>query len=102
MVPITFGKQGVTSTITVVSSAMKDARMLRTEHVTVNINLNFTKRGQLDIYLISPHGIVSHIGPSRENDVSPDGFQDWTFMSVKHWQEDPVGVWQLKIINANG
>lgn len=39
----------------------------------------------------------------RKNDNSTEGFQDWVFMSVATWSENPRGLWRIKIIdNTNG
>ncbi|KAJ8884509.1 hypothetical protein PR048_016366 [Dryococelus australis] len=35
----------------------------------------------------------------RKLDKSDYGFQQWTFMSVLTWGEDPRGVWQLQIVD---
>jgi subtilisin-like proprotein convertase family protein len=33
----------------------------------------------------------------RENDLSSDGFNNWPFMSVHTWGENPSGIWKLRI-----
>ena len=33
----------------------------------------------------------------RVGDFSADGFNNWPFMSVHTWGEDPAGVWQFRI-----
>lgn len=33
----------------------------------------------------------------RKLDVSSDGFNNWTFMSVMTWGENPNGIWTLTV-----
>lgn len=35
----------------------------------------------------------------RKLDKSNEGFQNWTFMSVMTWGENPKGVWTLEILD---
>ncbi|KAI5643877.1 subtilase family domain-containing protein [Phthorimaea operculella] len=63
------------------------------EHVELVVNLRYTRRGALEIYLISPEGTkIQLLGP-RPNDVSKAGFVNWPLMSVGTWGENPNGVW---------
>ena len=94
---IPFGPMGIQFIHTVTDGMIKESGVKRIEHVTVTVNIAHARRGDLDIYLISPHGIVSNIGPHRGMDLSTAGYKNWTFSSVKHWEEDPVGDWTLKI-----
>ncbi|XP_068085215.1 furin-like protease 1 isoform X2 [Anabrus simplex] len=69
------------------------------EHVVVTLTLKHRKRGLLEMFIISPSGTVSQILTKRKNDFMTSGFKNWKFMSVNLWGENPVGVWQLRIIN---
>lgn len=33
----------------------------------------------------------------RANDWSNEGFNNWAFMSVHNWGENPSGVWKIRI-----
>jgi kexin len=79
------GDMGLKSTVEVTADDLKKANLERVEHVTVTMNVNHTRRGDLSVDLISPNGIVSHIATTRKYDAAVTGYQDWTFMSVVHW-----------------
>jgi len=83
--PIPKGDQGLKSSVEVTAEELKKANLERVEHVTVTMNVNHTRRGDLSVDLISPDGIVSHIATTRKFDSATTGYQDWTFMSVAHW-----------------
>ncbi|KAK0171665.1 hypothetical protein PV328_005088 [Microctonus aethiopoides] len=72
------------------------------EHVEIETNIKYTKRGALQMYLTSPHGTKVKILSSRKFDVSVEGFKNWKFMSVGTWGEDPRGTWTLDIIDVLG
>lgn len=74
--------------------AITDAT-LRVEHVTLKLNLTHTYRGNLEITLTSPSGIVSRLAEKRSD--SGDHYSDWTFMTVRNWGESAAGTWTLKI-----
>ena len=79
------GDLGLASQFEVTSEALKKANLERLEHVTVTMNVNHTKRGDLSVELRSPNDIVSHLSATRKYDTSGSGYEDWTFMSVVHW-----------------
>ncbi len=57
-----------------------------------------TKRGDIKVTLISPQGTLSVLLPYRKYDfVNEEGYDNWPFMSVHFWGEDPVGTWTLKV-----
>ena len=69
------------------------------EHVTLRLSISHTARGNLRITLTSPGGMSSTLA-----DVHPDTFDNynnWTFSSVRHWGENPAGVWKLKITDLS-
>ena len=56
------------------------------------------RRGAISIKLTSPSGTVSTLLPERRDDfVSDQGYQNWPFMSVHYWAEDPFGEWVLDV-----
>nr|AAB30556.1 Lfur2 [Lymnaea stagnalis] len=67
------------------------------EHVQAVISLTYESRGNVVIYLTSPKGTRSQLLPHRPNDVNPGGFDEWPFLSVHFWGENPQGVWVLEI-----
>lgn len=79
------GDKGLTSTFTVTKDMLQSANVARLEHVTVTMNIEHSRRGDLSVDLISPSGLVSHIATTRKMDLSADGYADWTFMTVVHW-----------------
>ncbi|KAI1473732.1 peptidase S8/S53 domain-containing protein [Daldinia eschscholtzii] len=89
------GDKGLSVTFEVTKEMLKEANLERLEHVTVTMNVEHTRRGDLSVDLISPDNIVSHISATRKHDVSKEGYKDWTFMSVVHWGESGVGKWTL-------
>ncbi|OWF56741.1 neuroendocrine convertase 1-like [Mizuhopecten yessoensis] len=67
------------------------------EHVQMQINMDYSKRGALHISLTSPSGNETMLLSERSMDGSTAGFQNWTFMSVQSWGENPTGQWKLTI-----
>ena len=72
------------------------------EHVRVYVTLSHRRRGSLKITLISPMGTKSLLLAPRERDLSRDGFNNWPFMTVFLWGENPHGVWTLKVQDTKG
>ncbi|KAF2155804.1 hypothetical protein K461DRAFT_221364 [Myriangium duriaei CBS 260.36] len=99
------GQHGLVSTFEVTKEMLQKANLERLEHVTVTMNVEHTRRGDLSAELHSPAGIVSHIATPRRNDAAKAGYKDWTFMSVAHWGESGVGNWTVilkdTLVNEN-
>ncbi|KAJ3414189.1 pheromone processing endoprotease [Chytridiales sp. JEL 0842] len=85
----------VRSFFNVTKEDMLRANMTRLEHITVTVTIKHSKRGDVSVQLVSPHNIVSQLAVGRPYDSNTGGFKNWTFMTVKHWEEDPVGMWTL-------
>lgn len=83
--PIPQGDKGIAVGFEVTADMIKDANLARLEHITVTMNVAHGRRGDISVDLISPNKIVSHLSVTRKFDESPDGYDDWTFMSVVHW-----------------
>ncbi|KAL4227338.1 Proprotein convertase subtilisin kexin type [Mactra antiquata] len=78
--------------------AKKDNAINFLEHVQAKITLKSKRRGDLVIHLTSPAGTKSTILPQRPNDSDRmQGFQEWHFLSVHFWGENPAGHWKLEI-----
>ncbi|KAJ2156827.1 pheromone processing endoprotease [Coemansia sp. RSA 552] len=92
--------KSVERSVEVTREQVADAKMKRVEHVTVVIDMEHEFRGNVEIWLESPHGYRSQLAAVRQRDSSKEGLKGWKFMSVKHWDEDPVGRWTLQVRNA--
>ena len=79
------GDKGIAVTFKVTEDMLKEANLQRLEHVTVTMNVEHTRRGDISVDLISPNKIVSHLSVTRSPDNVEAGYVDWTFMSVVHW-----------------
>lgn len=69
--------------------------VMHLEHVEVIVDIEYTSRGSLDIFLISPSGTISTLLTRRPLDVSRDGFNKWPLMSLHFWGETSAGKWTL-------
>lgn len=83
------------SVIEVDSEALKNSNLERIEHVTITVDVETDIRGQVNIDLVSPTGMISNLAVIRERDNSNEGFKNWTFMSVAHWGETGIGQWKI-------
>lgn len=89
------GDQGLAASFDITPEMLKKANLERLEHVTVTMNVEHTRRGDLSVELKSPTGVISHLSTTRKNDNARSGYIDWTFMSVVHWGESGVGTWTV-------
>ncbi|KAI1081916.1 peptidase S8/S53 domain-containing protein, partial [Whalleya microplaca] len=89
------GDQGLSVNFEVTNDMLKEANLERLEHVTVTMNVEHGRRGDLSVDLISPDKVISHLSATRKLDKSEGGYDDWTFMSVAHWGESGIGTWTL-------
>uniref|UniRef100_A0A0B7BDJ9 P/Homo B domain-containing protein n=1 Tax=Arion vulgaris TaxID=1028688 RepID=A0A0B7BDJ9_9EUPU len=71
------------------------------EHVQAVITLTSQRRGDVVIYLTSPMGTKSKLLPHRPSDSASGGFDEWPFLSVQFWGENPRGLWTLEIEDAD-
>ncbi|CAL8087295.1 unnamed protein product [Orchesella dallaii] len=69
------------------------------EHVQAKVTLTSGRRGDLQIFLVSPSGTRSQLLAHRRHDLNRAGFTDWPFMTVHSWGESPIGKWTLEIHN---
>jgi len=86
---------GLASVFEVTADMLKKANFERVEHITLTMNVEHQRRGDLMVQLISPTGMVSHLSTARRDDEAPYGYIDWTFMSVAHWGESGIGNWTV-------
>jgi kexin len=95
--PIPEGEQGLASVFEVTADMLKQANFERVEHITLTMNVEHQRRGDLSVELISPAGMSSYLSTARRDDEAPYGYVDWTFMSVAHWGEAGIGNWTVLI-----
>jgi subtilisin-like proprotein convertase family protein len=69
---------------------------LRVEHVQVSLTATHPYRGDLEVILTSPSGMVSRLAEERTADGGVD-YTGWTFSSVRHWGENSTGTWTVKV-----
>ncbi|XP_042088592.1 proprotein convertase subtilisin/kexin type 7 isoform X2 [Ovis aries] len=67
------------------------------EHVAVTVSITHPRRGSLEVKLFCPSGMMSLIGAPRSLDSDPNGFNDWTFSTVRCWGERAKGTYRLVI-----
>ncbi|KAF8511141.1 peptidase S8/S53 domain-containing protein [Hysterangium stoloniferum] len=90
---------GIKSTMKVTHDTLMANNFELLEHVTVKVWINHTKRGDVEVEIISPNGIRSVLAGPRTRDSSGQGFLGWTFMSIKHWGENPIGNWTIRVFD---
>lgn len=83
--PIPQGDKGLHVEFEVTEDMIKEANVERVEHVTVTMNVEHTRRGDISVDLISPENVVSHLAVERLQDSEKAGFDNWSFMTVAHW-----------------
>ncbi|XP_011782228.1 PREDICTED: proprotein convertase subtilisin/kexin type 7 [Colobus angolensis palliatus] len=67
------------------------------EHVAVTVSITHPRRGSLELKLFCPSGMMSLIGAPRSMDSDPNGFNDWTFSTVRCWGERARGTYRLVV-----
>lgn len=72
---------------------------LRVEHATVTFTANHAYRGDLEVILSSPSGMVSRLA-ERHNDDG-NNYSAWTFSSVRHWGENSAGTWTVRVADRD-
>ena len=81
--------EGITSNISVDQG-------INIESVEILVNITHSTRGDLNLFLESPNGIVSELVRENSQDLG-DHYHDWVFTSVAHWGENTFGEWKLKV-----
>lgn len=70
------------------------------EHVELTLSLTAPQgRGWITLTLCSPAGSCSYLARQHTGDMAVE-IDEWTYDSVKHWGENPVGTWNLKVENT--
>jgi kexin len=65
------------------------------ERIAVTVWMAYPVRGELQLAITSPAGIVSILSRPRPHDTSSLGLTGFTFHSVRHWGESARGRWTL-------
>lgn len=81
---------------------------LRVEQVEVSVTMPHPYRGDVNIYLVSPSGVVSQLALFSVDDGGEEdyslidplpadqrGYFGWTFSSMRHWGESSKGTWKV-------
>jgi kexin len=81
------GPGGVEGKMTITKEMMVEHNLETLEHINVRVWISHTKRGDVEVEIISPNGVRSVLASTREDDESKTGFPGWRFMTVKHWYD---------------
>ena len=76
---------GIESKITITQEMLEQHNFEKLEHITVKVWITHTRRGDVEVELVSPNGIRSILASRRNSDNAKTGYPGWTFMTVKHW-----------------
>ncbi|KDQ17908.1 hypothetical protein BOTBODRAFT_171611 [Botryobasidium botryosum FD-172 SS1] len=94
-VPIPVG--GVSSVVNIDRTHLAARNFEKLEHITVKVWITHTRRGDVEVELVSPRGIRSMLAGKRPYDQDTTGYPGWQFMTLKHWDEDPTGQWSIRV-----
>ncbi|KAF4517599.1 hypothetical protein B566_EDAN008588 [Ephemera danica] len=87
------------TTVALFTSPESIPAMSSVEHVVASVSLRHARRRNLEIWIVSPSGTESQVLTQRRQDNSTEGFENWPFLSVHFWGEQPWGVWRIVIAN---
>lgn len=87
---------GTSVSITILESA---TLLRKLEHVQVRIKMSGAERGDFGVMLFCPSGTPSQLLTLRSRDTSTTPI-DWVFMTVRCWDENPIGKWGLTVWNG--
>lgn len=76
---------GIRSSVALTRVRLDQENFEALEHITIKVWISHSKRGDVEVELISPGGIKSVLAAPRVSDLDTTGFPGWTFMTVKHW-----------------
>ncbi|KAJ3985412.1 peptidase S8/S53 domain-containing protein [Lentinula detonsa] len=92
-------KEGIKSTLDITADMLSHSNLdqNKLEHIQVRVWIQHARRGDVEVEIVSPNGVKSVLGAKRDNDANQDGYPGWVFMSVKHWGENPIGTWTIRV-----
>lgn len=76
---------GVSSSLKITASMLKERNFEKLEHITLKVWITHTRRGDVEVQLVSPNGVKSVLAGARQFDETTTGFVGWQFMTLKHW-----------------
>lgn len=79
------GPNGYKSKMTITKEMMLENNLESLEHIDVRVWISHTRRGDVEVEIVSPNGIKSILASTREDDEADTGFPGWRFMTLKHW-----------------
>ena len=73
------------------------------EHVQVEVNIDFTRRGDLLLELKAPSGTTSPLTRQRriDNLTGYKNLTNWIITTLCNWGENPKAKWKLNIENLD-
>lgn len=77
--------EGITSKMTVSKETLESHNFEKLEHITVKVWITHSRRGDVEVELVSPSGVKSILAARRSRDSADTGFPGWQFSTVKHW-----------------
>ncbi|KAF8590033.1 hypothetical protein K439DRAFT_1628243 [Ramaria rubella] len=92
---------GVRDSMTISHDLLMERNFEKLEHINIKVWINHTRRGDVEVELQSPNGIRSILAGSRKFDSDSHGYKGWTFMTIKHWDENPIGNWTLRVYDQD-
>ncbi|KDN53064.1 hypothetical protein K437DRAFT_253388 [Tilletiaria anomala UBC 951] len=92
---------GVESTFNVTKELLVQNNLETLEHITVRVWITHERRGDVQVELTSPHGTKSVLARPRRFDGAKTGFPGWGFMTLKHWDENPIGQWKIQVFDRS-
>ncbi|CAH2087643.1 unnamed protein product [Euphydryas editha] len=87
----------VSTIVDIIEFEITDCLVNYIEHVELIVNIQYSRRGALEIYLLSPQGTKVQVLSSRPKDNSDSGFINWPLISVATWGERAIGTWKVLI-----
>lgn len=96
------GSYSLLQIVNITPESISMASMANLEHITLTVTIKVERRGDVKIKLISPNNIVSVLLPGRSKDPNPSGFNQWTVMTVVHWDESSLGKWTIQFTDGDG
>eukprot|EP00053_Salpingoeca_punica_P020081 m.207356 g.207356 ORF g.207356 m.207356 type:complete len:1535 (-) comp17787_c2_seq3:312-4916(-) len=97
--PIPFSEDRQSSLLVTMEITADVTSIRQLEHVQLAVNADMQRRGDYIIELVCPSGTPSTMLSARSPDYTTSGVH-WTFMTLRCWDESPIGTWTLAIRNA--
>ncbi|KAL4697173.1 hypothetical protein H8959_002871 [Pygathrix nigripes] len=73
------------------------SRLKTLEHVAVTVSITHPRRGSLELKLFCSSGMMPLLSAPCSMDSDPNGFNDWTFSTVRCWGERARGTYRLVV-----